>query len=148
MQKRRPTGVAIMAVLEGVVGLFWLSGGLLALLMLVGANPYGVAGFAGLGILSFAIGLLGTVLLLLGLVSLGVGIGMWTGKGWALTFGRVFSGVGVLIGLFLVLFGDTGSVVGLLINLLVLYYLTRPEVKAFFGKGAQGIPATGTAPTQ
>ncbi len=84
-----------MAVLEIVVGLFWLSGGLLALLLLVGANPYGVAGFAGLGVLSFAIGLLGTVLLLLGLVSLGVGIGMWTGRGWALTLGRVFSAIGV-----------------------------------------------------
>ncbi len=137
-----------MAVLEIVVGLFWLSGGLLALLVLLGANPYGAGGFAGLGILGLAISLFGTVLLLLGLVTLGVGIGMWTGKGWALTLGRVFSGIGVLIGLFLVLSGDTGSVIGLLISLLVLYYLTRPEVKAFFAKGTQRQPATVTAPTQ
>ncbi len=135
-----------MAVLEIVVGLFWLSGGLLALLVLLGANLSGVAGFGGLGILSVAIGLLGTVLL--GLFSLGVGIGMWTGKGWALMLGRVFSGVGVLIGLFLVAFGDTGSVLEFLISLLLLYYLTRPEVKAFFGKGTQVIPAMGTAPNQ
>lgn len=130
--------MAIIAVLEILLGIFSSSGGLLVIF------GGGLAGLAGVAFLA-ALAVLG-VLLLLGLVSFGVGIGLWMGRGWARTLGIVFSIIGILNGLLSVLLGSSGSFVVLLINLLILYYLTRPEVKAFFEKGPEGKPAMAGTP--
>ena len=142
MQKHRPTGVTIIAALEILLGLVSLSGGLLVLL------AAGFAGFVGLTFIAALALVASAVLLILGLVALGVGVGMWMGRGWAWTLGIVFSIIGALTALFTLLLGSSGSVVGLLINLLILYYLTRPEVKGFFGKGPRPPLATAALPSK
>ncbi len=47
----------------------------------------------------------------------------------------LFALIGILTSLLSVALGTAGSIVGLLLNTLIVYYLTRPHVKVFFGKG-------------
>jgi hypothetical protein len=42
--------------------------------------------------------------------------------------------IGIVLGIAM-LFISYSSIIGVLIDLLILYYLTRPNVKAFFGRG-------------
>jgi hypothetical protein len=53
--------------------------------------------------------------------------------------------VGIITGLISLAAGTAGSIVGLILQVLILYYLTRPHVKAFFGKGTM-VPAQPVPP--
>ena len=130
MQRVRPAGVAILAVLEICLGLFSLAGGALAV---AGA---GLSGFTGLVFLTGLLVALGFLLAILGILFLAVGWGTWSGQGWAWTIGVALSIIGIITGLISLAAGTAGSIVGLILQVLILYYLTRPHVKAFFGKGA------------
>lgn len=129
----RPTGVTILAVLEFLIGLFSLLGGLVAV---AGAAFVGLVGVAALAVVALA---LGVFLVIMGIFSLLIGYGLWTGKSWAWTIGVIFSILGIIGGIISLATGNTGSIVGLILQVLIIYYLTRPYVKAYFGKG----PATG-----
>lgn len=76
-------------------------------------------------------GLIGVVTLLLGIIGLIVTYGMWTGKGWAWWLTIILSIITII---FNALSLPTG-IVGIIIYLVIVIYLTRPHVKAFFGKG-------------
>jgi zinc-ribbon domain len=121
----RPTGVTILAVLEILGGLALLAGG--ALLAVVGA-------IAGSGLIGGA----GGILVILGLLSFVVTYGLWTGKGWAWRIALILSVVGIIFGAISIAEGLTGSVIGIIINLVVIYYLTRPYVRAYFGRSPTG----------
>jgi hypothetical protein len=88
-------------------------------------------GFLGMIVLVITI-----FLLILGLISFLLAYGLWTGKGWAWTLTFIFSIIGMLLGLVSLPFG----IIIILIDVLILYYLTRPHVKAFFGKAPPPIP--------
>lgn len=134
MQKpSRPTGVTILAVLEFIVGIFALLGGTGAL---VGSAFAGVFGY---GALTGLLAALGVFLLLTGILALIVGWGMWTGKGWAWAVGLVLAAIGIVSSLVSL----PGSIISIVIDLLIIYYLTRPHIKAYFGKGQ---PAQTMAP--
>ncbi|MFY9717054.1 MAG: hypothetical protein WAK40_03870 [Thermoplasmata archaeon] len=78
----RPLGVAILAVLVGIFGLLWILGGLLIL-----ANVTAVAYFNGGGLphLLHAVGIVaGLIVLILGLIVLGLAVGLWHLRMWAL----------------------------------------------------------------
>lgn len=85
------------------------------------------------GLLAAAGVAFGGLLLILALVGFVLAYGFWTGKGWAWILGIIFSIIGIIIGLVSII-GNPSSVIGIIINGLILYYLTRPHVKAWFGK--------------
>lgn len=120
----RPLGVTIIAVLEALGGLVLLGSG--SFLLIFGSFSSVGAGFM---VGAFA-GALGGLLIILGLLSFIFAWGIWKGKGWAWTLTLIFTILG-LIGA-LVSF----NIISLLIDVIILYYLTRPQVKAFFGKGS------------
>jgi uncharacterized membrane protein (DUF2068 family) len=75
--------------------------------------------------------------------------GLWKGKGWACTISIIVLSIGITIDIISVSitstgrFSNTGSnllgdiasgIVSLAINALIIYYLYRPHVKAYFGK--------------
>jgi hypothetical protein len=79
------------------------------------------------------------------------------GKGWAWTITIILIIIGIAIqivstsvGSVLVGFHNTnnvssgiaGSIIGIAINIVILYYLYRPHVKAYFGKAQQQPPTT------
>ncbi len=154
----RPTGVtilAILAILGGIAGLF---GGavLIGLGVLLGtllaseiSNQLTLAGYPGLagldvGLISAIVIGLGVVVLILGILYLAVGIGFFGGKGWAWTLGMIVSVIGIILAIIQIAAGNVGSIVSLLIGALILYYLMRPHVKAFFGKGPAMPPTMGS----
>ncbi|HSC78507.1 MAG TPA: hypothetical protein VLB32_08080 [Candidatus Acidoferrales bacterium] len=139
----RPIGVTILAVLEFIsAGAFILIG----LLLLVGGGMLGAMGGGGEGsgvmaVLGTLGAVAGVVVLVLAAIPLAVGIGLWKLKNWARILAIVFSGLGVVSNLFGVIGGvSTGEmvslssgVIGLGVNILILWYLFQPHVKQAFG---------------
>ncbi len=145
----RPTGVTILgvlAILGGIGGLF-AGAVLIGLGLLLGTllasqieNQLTIAGYPGLAslggeLVTTVVTLLGVIVLILGILYLAVGIGFFGGKGWAWTLGIIVSVISIVLGIVQLAFGNYGSILSLIISLLILYYLMRPHVKAFFGKG-------------
>ncbi|HXE76125.1 MAG TPA: DUF2127 domain-containing protein [Candidatus Xenobia bacterium] len=139
----RPTGVTILAVLE------FISAGaliLIGLLLLVGGGVLGAMSGGGegssfMGVLGALGAVAGIVLIVVSAIPLLVGIGLWKLKNWARVLAIVFSGIGVVSNLFGILGGvSTGEIVsvssgviGLGINVLILWYMFQPHVKQAFG---------------
>jgi uncharacterized membrane protein (DUF2068 family) len=125
----RPTGVTIIAILVALVGVIAL---------LAGAGLAAASSYIGVALgRSFAagfIGIFGGVMIVLGLLYLFLAYGFWNGKGWAWIVGVILMIIGIVLGIAM-LFISYSSIVSILIDLLILYYLTRPNVKAFFGRG-------------
>jgi hypothetical protein len=109
--KHRPLGVTIIAVLN-------LIGGIIAIAVGVPALIVGV----------------GIVLIAVGIASLAMAYGLWKGKRWAWTITLILSGIGIIFGLASIGAGHTGAVIEIIIYAVIIYYLYRPNVKAFFGK--------------
>jgi hypothetical protein len=107
-QPQRPTGVVILTILEVIAAVYTLFAGAAAGTLLAFAAPV-LAGLGGLFIL-------------IGLVELLLAWGLYTGKNWARIVAIIFAILGLL-----------AIPIGTIISIIILYYLTRPHVKAFFG---------------
>ena len=110
-QKHRPLGVTIIAVLNVIVGIVAISAGIPALIV-------------GIGI----------VLIIIGIASIVMAYGLWKGKGWAWIITLILSGIGIISGIVSIGVGQIGAVIEIIIYAVIIYYLYRPNVKAFFGK--------------
>lgn len=72
----------------------------------------------------------------LGIAS-GVGaVGLYKGKGWAWMILTIIAFIGIGISVISLAAGNIASIVGLLINGAVVFYLYRPHVKQYFGRNA------------
>jgi hypothetical protein len=145
----RPTGVTILGILALLGGIVLLLGGIAAigLGLVIGtyagstlSNALSNAGYSGLasigaGTLAVLLLVFGAIALILGILYFGVGVGFFGGKGWAWTLGIIVTVISVVYDIAQIAFGGFSSVFGLVVAILILYYLTRPHVKAFFGKG-------------
>jgi uncharacterized membrane protein (DUF2068 family) len=89
-----------------------------------------------LGIVSSASGVL---ILILGVASLVVAYGLFKAKKWAWTTSVVLSIISIAMGIVSIVTGNIGSIVSIAISGLILYYLYRPHVKAYFGKTVQQV---------
>jgi cytochrome bd-type quinol oxidase subunit 2 len=105
------------------------------------------------GVISAAVG---SVLLVIGIGYLVMFYGLLKGKGWAWTITIILMFIGIAIQIIsttsgtvfnasllsssssnnanTVISGIIGSIIGIAINVAVVYYLYRPNVKAYFGK--------------
>ena len=110
-QKQRPLGVTIIAILTIIGGIALLSSG--AVLIVVGV---------------------GVVLVILGIAYLVMAYGLWKGKRWAWTITLILSVIGIISGIVSIATGHYEVIINIIINAVVIYYLYRPNVKAFFGK--------------
>ena len=126
----RPTGIAILAILELLGGILILLVGIA--LAAVGGSVLSSLGYGSLGGLA---AVAGGVVAIFGIIGLLVGWGLWTGKGWAWWLAVILSILGVLVSIGSIAVGAFTSVVGLIIDAVILWYLFRPHVKAFFGRG-------------
>jgi hypothetical protein len=109
--KHRPLGVTIIAVLNLIVGIIAIAVGIPALIVVVGI-----------------------VLIAIGIASLVMAYGLWKGKSWAWTITLILSGIGIISGIISIARGQYGAVIEIIIHAVIIYYLYRPNVKAFFGK--------------
>ncbi len=138
VQQTRPTGVTILAVIQIIASVAGLLAGLgiLAIAGIIAMMGEGVIpiidAFQGaesfLG--GFFLGIVGIFLVILGAFGFVLAWGLWTGKSWAWTITIITT----IIGLISALLTLPGGIVGLILDVLILYYLTRPAVKGYFGK--------------
>ena len=84
-----------------------------------------------LSILLFASG---GVLIAIGIGYLVVSYGLLKGKGWAWTVTLILSFIGIVFGIISLAGGNFFSIIHLIINVAIVYFLYRPQSKAFFGK--------------
>jgi hypothetical protein len=137
---KRPVGVTILAVLAIIYGIFSLLLALLGLLgsALVAAGVTAVATKYSIGTLVYA-----TIAdAVLGILYLAFGIGAFRLKGWAWTVGVVALALDVvrtIVGFVIQGFSvgkSVGGVITIVVALVLLWYLFRPNVRAAFGKAA------------
>jgi hypothetical protein len=117
MQRNRPLGVTIIAILAIIGGISSVLGGLTVLAIV----PI-------LGII------LGGILIVIGLAYFAVAYGLLKGLRWAWVFTLIVSVIGIIVGLGSIVVGNVGSLFHVIVNAIVIYYLYRPNVKAYFGK--------------
>jgi hypothetical protein len=131
----RPAGVTIVAAVQILIGIL----GLLAGIAIIGLSAL-VSALPAIGFLPGTLGLVfGGITLLFSIIWLATGVGFLHGRAWARTLGIVFDVLAVLISIGALAIGlVTYAVVGIFFWTLLLYYLTRPHVKVFFGKS--GLP--------
>lgn len=110
-QKHRPLGVTIIAILIIIGGILFLSSGLALLII-------------GIGFLLIALGIAYFVM----------AYGLWNGRGWAWTITLILSVIGIIIAIVSIAPSNGGTIINVIIYGIVIYYLYRPNVKAFFGK--------------
>lgn len=107
IKPKRPTGVAILAILQILGGIAYLAIGVTSSALLRGLMG----------------GILIVIFIPIGLFALITGIALFTGKNWA----RILALIGGILDLI-------DIPVGTIIGILMLWYFTRPKVKAYFGK--------------
>lgn len=128
----RPVGVTLLAILDFLFAAGFL---FLALLLFTAGGLAGVLGEgSGAGALLGALGAVGGVffLALAGLTA-AIGWGLLTGKKWAWGIEVGFEVLTGLFGLVALFAGDLTQIVWLGLTGLILWYLFRPYVKAYFG---------------
>ncbi len=111
--RERPLGVSILALLQFLQAITLL---LVGVVVLIGGSII-------LPIIGTAIG---AFIVLIGLFSFYVGLGLWNLQSWAWIWAMIMNILGILIGLI------TGSIWGVLISLIIVIYLNTPDTKTLF----------------
>jgi hypothetical protein len=161
-KQHRPTGVTIIAILTIINGILLLLSGiaLVALGALLSGNSASTSSQAiaqFFGTISAAVG---GVLLAIGIGYIVMSYGLLKGKGWAWTITIILIIIGIVIQIVStsvitaaslentnnVISGIMDSItfplIGLAINIVILYYLYRQHVRVYFGKAKPQPPTT------
>jgi hypothetical protein len=154
MQRKRPTGVTIIGALDIIGGIIML---ILGAFLIVAAavipnlssldenaarqledqlRPTGIP----VQLLGPILGTIAGIMIAIGIASIVVAIGLLKGKGWAWTLTMVLSFIGIAVALVEIAFANFGGIANLVINGVILYYLFRPNVKAYFGRAKAAEP--------
>lgn len=119
--KERPTGIALLVSLEFISGLIGL--GMTFYLLTLTYFP-------GNSVIYFSLS---------GVTSLILAYGLWIGKRWARTITLILSIVGILLWFSNILGILTispssflTSIINIALNVVIIYYLTRPHIKDYF----------------
>jgi len=141
----RPTGISVLAILAALGGIVCLIGGV-ALGIIAGAmeeffesalEDYGTAVIPGVGeFLEAVILAIAAVAAIVGILYLIGAYGLWVGAGWAWWLTIILSIIGIIGGILSL----PAGIITIIIEILIIYYFTRPHVKAFFGRGASSPP--------
>jgi hypothetical protein len=162
--KSRPTGVTIIAILNIIGGVLMLifGIGLITLGAVLPTLPPSVfnqsqlqgnltagqapipAGAPPMALQSLLGGVgiaFGAVLVALAIVSFVVAYGLLKGRGWAWTITIILSIISIVWNAITIATAfNFGGIVSIIISGIILYYLYRPHVKAYFGKGVRSSP--------
>lgn len=120
----RPLGVTIIGILWILAGLLTAIGGG------VGGAALAIIGLGGLG------AAVGVILVIIGLVFIALGIGCFKGWPWVWPVGVIFTIIGIIINLLSILASTWSAIIGIIIDLIILWYLFQPQVKAWFKVGS------------
>ena len=83
----------------------------------------------------------GAVLVAIGIVSFFVAYGLLKGRGWAWTATIILSIISIVWNaITIATAANFGGIIPIIIDAIIIYYLYRPHVKAYFGKGVSPSP--------
>ena len=119
-KKKTPFGIIIISILTVISGLILFAMSFVSLMILSSLGPLRFMG--------------SMFLLILGTASIIVSFGLYKGKGWSWTSLLILSGFGAAGYLLNIVNGQSFSVIGLVINAIIIYYLYKPHIRKFFGK--------------
>jgi len=135
--KNRPIGVTVMGVLQVLAGLgslglgFMLASTYAFLGSLMASGAEGVAFSAGFGgFLVVAGAIIGGILIVIGIANLVIAYGLFKGKSWAWMLCLIFAVISAVFGILTFPVG----IITILFNALIIYYLTRRNVRVYFRK--------------
>ena len=130
--RSRPLLITILAILYFLGALVLIIGGIMIIGLgetfiqdLVNQNP-DLDALKGLGTAS------GIVMLVCGLIVAGVAYGFY--KGWSIMWylSVIIVGLGLLFNIYNMVIGNFTVLLGVLVQLVIIFYLFRPRVKGFF----------------
>jgi hypothetical protein len=119
-KKKTPFGIIIISILTVISGLILFAMSFVSLMILSSLGPLRLMD--------------SMFLLILGTASIIVSFGLYKGKGWSWTLLLILSGFGAAGYLLNIVNGQSFSVIGLVINAIIIYYLYKPHIRKFFGK--------------
>lgn len=129
----RPLGVTLLAILSIIVVVLFFV--VATMWMYLGSFTIIGFEFAAVTVLIYMFG---------GIINLALAYGLWNGKYWAwvlLLFFLIMAIFGGLISFvsYIFVFAASSStilisIIDVILSVLIIYYITRPHVKAFFGK--------------
>ena len=159
MQRSRPTGVTIIAILNIIGGIIMVIGGigLLAAGALIPMLPpeafeqsqnlapggMSITG-ASASILGGGAVAVGAVTIAIGILSFVVAYGLLKGRSWAWTLTVVLSVISIVLNALSLIAGNFAAIISIVISGIILYYMYRPHVKAYFGKAVTPGPSSAT----
>ena len=126
----RPFGISLLAVLHILQAV---------LCFVAGIALFALGEFIGRGFLMHRLlgGIASTIgvgLLTIGLLYLGLAWGLWFGKGWAWIISLVLAILGIIVSLLSLFRGRVFTLIILLLDIIIIYYLLTPRVRTFFGE--------------
>ena len=77
---------------------------------------------------------IGAILIAIGIGYLAVSYGLLKGRGWAWSITLILSYIGIALAIVSIVTGNFLPIINLAINIVIVYILYRPQVKAFFGR--------------
>ena len=138
MSSSRPRNVAIIAIVEILLGIFALVGGIIHLTLGIG----GLTDFSGkdLTLTSQTATILQDVFTVEGIALLVAGYSVWAGKKWAWTITLAISIIGLVTSVAALAIQSALSIIGLIGNLVILALAMTKPVKAYFGRATPSNP--------
>ncbi len=130
MGKHAPLGVKILSILEYVAGAFWIIIGVIAFSR--SARIYELIGYRHGVVVTAGHPVLGLIFIVLGIIHLFLGSGLWQGMHWAYIWTVVVSVLYVLLEMAMLIRNGYTSYVSLALNVIILVYLwSSPKAKAY-----------------
>ncbi len=149
MQRNRPIGVTIVAILMIVNGAFVVGGGIFAIYIVPKAitpeltsnlTNITIGNQTNIQLGDMMTGVITTVVIVVSSISIALGIaafvlawGVLNGKGWSWTITVILAIISLIFSVLSLGGASFTSVVTLIINGIILYYMYRPPVKTYFG---------------
>lgn len=123
----RPLGVTILAILGIISGILTIifAGMLVALFSVIPISKLEDLGT----LFSLILASGSTFLVIMGIVTLVISYGLWKGASWAWWIYVILLALGIVSSLLSLPEG----IIGIVINGIIIYYMTRPHVKNYFG---------------
>ena len=130
---KRPTGVSILAILNGIGGAIFVIVGLIFVVLGPGitAAMKEMPETLEQSMLIPLLGAMSAVFFVFAAIDFIVAYGLWTGAGWGWWLYVALLALGIVSSVLSL----PSGIVGIVINGLILYYMTRRHVKEYFGVG-------------
>lgn len=137
MRREKPAGVDLLGIIMLIGGLFSILAGLDSIgfaAIYSSVAPVNTAASSTLGAVADYAAIWGSIILAIGVGSFIVSFGLFYGRRWAWSWTMALSIIGIVLPIMNIVVGYWPAVFTLIISGLVIYYLTRQEVRVYFGR--------------